>query len=160
MTVWKLWFDGGCEDNGGPNASASYGYVLVNAETGKRYVGGGAVLSARPTNNLAEWAALLAGVRRLVKKAGGKDSVEVAGDSLLVVNGITGMWKGKDPRLARVKELVKAELSKIGSWTATWVPRDQNQEADRVGRKRSRKTLDLRHLDEPVPVPVARRGFF
>lgn len=158
MTVWKLWFDGGCEDNGGPAASASYGYVLLNADTGKRYTGAGTVLSARPTNNLAEWAALLAGVRRLVKKAGEKDTVEVVGDSVLVVNGITGKWKGKDPRLARVKELVKSELSKVRSWTAAWVPRDQNQEADRIGRKKSGKTLDLRFLDDPAP--VARRGFF
>jgi hypothetical protein len=98
------------------------------------------------------------GVRRLVKKAGEKDTVEVVGDSVLVINGITGKWKGKDPRLARVKELVKSELSKVRSWTAAWVPRDQNQEADGIGRKKSGKTLDLRFLDDPAP--VARRGFF
>lgn len=160
MTVWKLWFDGGCENNGGPKASATYGYVLLNTETKKRYTGRGPVLSSRPTNNLAEWAALLAGVRRLVKKADPGDTAELIGDSLLVVNGVTGKWKGKDQRLARMKSLVKTELDKLGNWSAIWVPREQNQEADEVGRKKSKKTVDLRFLDAPVPAPVTRRGFF
>lgn len=126
--------DGASRGNPGP---AAYGAVLKDAITG-------AVLAERgerigtATNNVAEYQGLIAGLEMaadLVPHA----AVEVRMDSKLVVEQMAGNWKIKHPSMqplaARAKELAPAGT------VFTWVPREANGYADRLGNEALDGTL-------------------
>ena len=100
----RLFTDGGARGNPGPAASA---YVLEAED--------GSVLEARgeavgvATNNVAEYRALLAGLRRALEL--GVDDLEVVSDSELLVKQMRGEYRVKNQAL-RGLSLEAAELGR------------------------------------------------
>ena len=121
----RLFTDGGARGNPGPAASA---YVLEAED--------GSVLEARgeavgvATNNVAEYRALLAGLRRALEL--GVDDLEVVSDSELLVKQMRGEYRVKNQAL-RGLSLEAAELGRtIGQVVYTHVRREHNELADRL----------------------------
>lgn len=121
----RLYTDGGARGNPGPAAAA---YVLEAED--------GAVLDARgeaigvQTNNVAEYTALLNGLRRAAEL--GLTEVEVVSDSELMVKQMRGEYKVKNAAL-RELSLEAARLARaVGSVTYTAVRREHNVLADRL----------------------------
>jgi ribonuclease HI len=140
---WLLRFDGGSIGNPGPSAGAA---ILVRPD-GERSTASRFLENA--TNNQAEYAGLLCGLA-LAKEAGATHLL-VQGDSKLVISQFTGEWRVKDSALAaclaEARELAKA----FASVEATWIPREENSEADREVR---------RCLDAAAPAAVGARASF
>ncbi len=119
-------FDGASRGNPGP---AGAGAALLD--------GRGEILwrCAEPlgerTNNEAEYLALILLLEEADRRGA---SVDIRGDSQLVVNQVTGRWKIKEPRLALLASDAVALLRKTGS-TLTWVPRDRNALADDLSNR-------------------------
>ena len=90
----RLWTDGGARGNPGP---AAYAFVLETED--------GTVLDARgeaigvATNNVAEYSALVAGLREA--GARGVDDLEVHSDSELMVKQMRGEYRVKNEALDR-----------------------------------------------------------
>jgi ribonuclease H / adenosylcobalamin/alpha-ribazole phosphatase len=59
-------------------------------------------------------------------------AIEVRMDSKLVVEQISGNWKIKEPTLKPQAAKVHALLKGFAGYTFTYVPREQNKEADRL----------------------------
>ena len=121
----KLFTDGGARGNPGPAAAA---FVLENED--------GTVLDARgdaigiQTNNVAEYTALLNGLRRAAEL--GVTEVEVVSDSELMVKQMRGEYRVKNPAL-RELSLEAGRLARaVGSVTYTAVRREHNELADRL----------------------------
>lgn len=117
-----LYFDGASRGNPGP---AAIGWVLVSgdgivAESGERI--------GRATNNQAEYRALLAGLE--AARDYGFDTVEIRGDSELIVRQVTGAWNTNDPTLREHRVAVRELLTDFDEWTITHVPRSVNDRAD------------------------------
>jgi probable phosphoglycerate mutase len=98
------------------------------------------------TNNVAEYNGLLAGlshIHQLDKDA----TVEVAMDSKLVVEQMSGRWQIKH---ADMRELAKQcrDAHTPSLVTYSWIPRDENSHADRLANK----ALDGGSAHKPVPV--------
>lgn len=144
--------DGGSRGNPGP---AGYGAAVLDPA--------GTVLAERAaglgrvTNNVAEYAGLIAGLEAAIEW--GARRVDVRMDSKLVVEQMSGRWKVKHPDLrplaTRVAELV-AELDEV---TFTWVPRSQNSLADRLANEAmdaqdAGRTWELRTGPEAPGVPA------
>jgi len=98
--------------------------------------GDGTVLDARgeaigiQTNNVAEYTALLNGLRRAAEL--GVTEVEVVSDSELMVKQMRGEYRVKNPAL-RELSLEAARLAKaLGAVTYTAVRREHNELADRL----------------------------
>lgn len=117
--------DGGARGNPGP---AGIGVVLrthdgeILAELGR---GIGAT-----TNNVAEYKALITGLEMAL--ANGVTEVEVLLDSTLVVNQVTGRWKIKNDRLRSLAVQARSLMDKFDQATISYVPRAENQNADRL----------------------------
>jgi ribonuclease HI len=115
--------DGGARGNPGP---AAVGVVVSDPE--------GAVLDEYAerigvaTNNVAEYQALLRGVRRAA--ALGASEVEFVNDSELVAKQINGAYKVKHPGMKPLYEEAIAALRGFERWTIRSVPRAQNARAD------------------------------
>jgi ribonuclease HI len=122
-----LYFDGAARGNPGP---AAVGYVLVS---GDGIVADGGERIGRATNNRAEYEALVRGLE--VAMDYGFETLEVRGDSELIVKQIRGEYDTNDPdlreRRVRARELLRA----FDDWRIEHVPRDVNDRADALANE-------------------------
>jgi ribonuclease HI len=121
----RLSTDGGARGNPGP---AAFGYVLEAED--------GTVLDARgeaigvATNNVAEYRALVEGLRRAVEV--GVDELTVVSDSELIVKQMRGEYRVKNEALRSLALEAGALARQIGRVTYTAVRREHNELADRL----------------------------
>ncbi|XP_024027105.1 uncharacterized protein LOC21394306 isoform X2 [Morus notabilis] len=80
------------------------------------------------TNNVAEYRALLLGLRYAHKK--GFNRISVLGDSKLVCLQVQGSWKVRDEKISKLYKEVKALENNFLSFQINHVLRDRNKEAD------------------------------
>ena len=119
----RLSTDGGARGNPGP---AAYAYVLEAED--------GTVLDARgeaigvATNNVAEYRALVEGLRRAVEL--GVDDVEVVSDSELLVRQMRGEYRVKNEALRALFDEASALARQVGRVKYTSVRREHNELAD------------------------------
>jgi ribonuclease HI len=121
----KLFTDGGSRGNPGP---AAYAFVLEAED--------GTVLDARgeaigtATNNVAEYSALVAGLKRAAEV--GVSELEVVSDSELLVKQMRGEYRVKNRALQELFLDASRLARQIQSVTYTAVRREHNELADRL----------------------------
>jgi ribonuclease HI len=121
----RLFTDGGARGNPGP---AAYGFVLEDDD--------GSVLEARgeaigvATNNVAEYSALIAGLRRAGEL--GVDELEVVSDSELMVKQLNGEYRVKNAALQDLFLEASRLARRLPRITYRHVRREHNELADRL----------------------------
>ncbi len=85
------------------------------------------------TNNVAEYQALLAGLKRLIEL--GADEVEIRADSELMVRQMEGRYRVKHPNLKPLYQEALTLLKKIPRYSIKHVRREENKEADRLANR-------------------------
>ena len=85
------------------------------------------------THNTAEWQALILGLRLALTH--GERHVVVKGDSMLVVKQVNGEWKTKNQTLRPLRAQAVELLERFESAPVKWIPREENQRADKLGRQ-------------------------
>jgi ribonuclease H / adenosylcobalamin/alpha-ribazole phosphatase len=121
----KLSTDGGARGNPGP---AAFAYVL-EAEDGTVLAAHGEAIGVA-TNNVAEYRALVEGLRKAVELAVGE--VEVVSDSELLVKQMRGEYKVKNAALRELSLEASGLARKLDRVTYTAVRREHNELADRL----------------------------
>jgi probable phosphoglycerate mutase len=137
--TFRLTADGGSRGNPGP---AGYGAVV--SENGKILAELFDVIGIA-TNNVAEYSGLLAGLTH-IHSLDPEASVEVAMDSKLVVEQMSGRWQIKHADM-RVLAKQCRDAHNPSLITYKWIPRDENSHADRLANK----ALDGEIAEKPVP---------
>jgi ribonuclease HI len=122
-----VYFDGACRGNPGP---ASIGWVIVTSDG---IVAEGSETIGRATNNQAEYEAVIRGLR--AARDYGFDSVELKGDSQLIVKQVTGAWNTNDPELREYRVTVREILTDFDDWELQHVPREINERADELANE-------------------------
>jgi ribonuclease H / adenosylcobalamin/alpha-ribazole phosphatase len=117
--------DGGARGNPGP---AGIGVILRSSDGATLAQLGRGIGST--TNNVAEYEALIAGLELAL--ANDVTEIEVLSDSTLVVNQVTGRWKIKNDRLRTLAVRARSLMNKFKRATISYVPRAENQDADRL----------------------------
>jgi ribonuclease HI len=84
------------------------------------------------THNIAEWQALILGLRIALKH--GERHVVVKGDSILVVKQINREWKTKNEALRSLRAQAEELLAQFETWRVEWIPRKENRRTDELGR--------------------------
>lgn len=121
----KLFTDGGARGNPGP---AAYGYVL-EADDGTQLAAEGKRIG-RATNNVAEYAALIAGLEKAIEL--GIPVLEVVSDSQLMVKQMAGEYRVKNEALQELWLTATRLARALGVVTYTHVRREANELADRL----------------------------
>lgn len=119
----SLEFDGASKGNPGP---AGAGAIL-------RADDGSSVWRLREgvgiaTNNVAEYRALIMGLRQALQK--GFKKIQVRGDSMLVCMQIQGKWKLKNQNMADLCQVAKELKDRFTTFQIDHVRREFNSEAD------------------------------
>ncbi len=115
--------DGGSRGNPGPAAAGA----VLSTPDGK-IVDEASELLGIVSNNVAEYRALLLGVRRA--RDLGATEVEVVNDSELIAKQVNGQYKVKHPDMKPLHAAALAALGDLDRWTVRTVRREQNEHAD------------------------------
>ena len=124
----RLHVDGASRGNPG---EAGFGVHVTDAEGGEvaalyGYLG-------RATNNVAEYQALLHGLRFALAR--GAARVEVYSDSELLVRQIEGRYRVKSPGLQPLHREARSLLARFERARIAHVPRERNREADALANR-------------------------
>jgi ribonuclease HI len=115
--------DGGARGNPGPAAAAA----VVSAPGGE-VLDEATELLGETTNNVAEYRALLLGLRRARELGAGE--VDVVNDSELIARQVTGEYKVKHEAMRPLHAEALAALGEFDRWSIRTVPRADNAGAD------------------------------
>jgi ribonuclease HI len=115
--------DGGARGNPGPAAAA----CVVSSPDGE-VLAERAELLGKVTNNVAEYRALLLGLR-CARELGARE-IEVIGDSELIAKQVTGVYKVKHEAMRSLHSEALRALRDFDRWSMRTVPRAQNADAD------------------------------
>lgn len=85
------------------------------------------------TNNVAEYRAVIAGLRAAADQ--GARTVLVRSDSRLLVEQLSGRFRVKKPTLVRLHEEARALVKRFDRVTFEHVPREMNRNADRLANQ-------------------------
>jgi ribonuclease HI len=123
VTTVVVHVDGGARGNPGPAAAAA----VVSTPAGEVLDEAAETLGVA-TNNVAEYRALLLGLRRAREL--GASEVEVVNDSELVAKQVNGVYKVKHPDMKPLHAAARRALEAFDRWSIRSVPRAQNAAAD------------------------------
>jgi ribonuclease HI len=115
--------DGGARGNPGPAAAA----CVISTPAGE-ILGEHAELLGEVTNNVAEYRALMLGLKHAREL--GVSEVEVINDSELIAKQINGQYKVKHASMRPLYLDALAALRGFERWSVRTVPRAQNAKAD------------------------------
>ena len=118
-------FDGGARSNPGP---AGYGVYIVDDQGHVQAELAGSLGIA--TNNIAEYNGLIAALQWAVDH--NLDAITIKGDSLLIIEQMRGNYKVKNEGLKPLHMRARMLVMQIGNVKFEHVPREQNQDADRL----------------------------
>jgi ribonuclease HI len=121
----RLHTDGGARGNPGPAAAA----FVLEAEDGTVLDARGTAIGVA-TNNVAEYRALVDGLRRALEI--GVDELEVVSDSELMVKQMLGEYRVKNEALRVLFLEATALAQEVGNVGYTAVRREANELADRL----------------------------
>ena len=128
MAQYLLYTDGAARGNPGPAGAGAFICTLEGESVAEiaEYLG-------ETTNNVAEYQALLAGLKRLVELRA--EAVEIRADSELMVRQLQGKYRVKHPNLIPLYQAAQTLLKKIPNHSIKHVRREENVEADRLANQ-------------------------
>jgi ribonuclease HI len=129
-----LYIDGASRGNPG---RAGAGVWITNGEGEKvsevsRFLG-------HKTNNEAEYWALLLGLREAKRLRG--ESIQIFTDSQLVERQIRGVYRVRDSNLKALHRTVLQNLNTFSSFEIKSIPREENEEADRLANQAIQRAI-------------------
>lgn len=138
MDRYVIHFDGSCWPN--PGGTAAYGFTLaVNGEIVEAAHG---VIGTGPkmSNNVAEFIAAARGLAWVRHAAPLPAHITVRGDSMLVIQIMSGKWRATQDKLYSDSYLLcdnlRRELVEAGHEIEfEWLPREQNQMCDNLSKE-------------------------
>ena len=162
--TFQVTADGGSRGNPGP---AAFGALIT--ENGK-IIAELSEFIGTATNNVAEYSGLIAALK-YINNLDRDAKVEVSMDSKLVIEQMSGRWQVKNPGMRElVKQAMAAHTPALISYK--WIPREQNEHADRLANKALDERVDgfipelpanrltdrLRHPEVPTYIYMVRHG--
>jgi ribonuclease HI len=138
----RLHVDGASRGNPG---EAGFG-VHVTGEDGREVASLYGYLG-RATNNVAEYQALVHGLRFALDR--GAAAVDVYSDSELLVRQIGGRYRVKNPGLQPLHREAKSLLARFERARVVHVPRDRNREADALANRAVDEKATCLLTDDP-----------
>jgi ribonuclease HI len=121
-------FDGGSRGNPGPGYGS---YALVQSPDGKERLKR-LDFGREMTNNEAEYETLIAALRGLAEgieasgRSPGDFTVEIRGDSALVIRQVTGTWKTKDDRMRLLRNQARSLLGQFKGYRLVLQRREES----------------------------------
>jgi ribonuclease HI len=135
----NIWIDGLCEPIN-PCGTACIGYVIkkdnVTISQGCDVIGKGEGM----TNNVAEYTALIYALKEVKRLRLENEFLTIRSDSQLLVNQMNRKWAVKAPLIIPLYKTAKDLVIGL-NYQIEWIPREENEEADRLTRLAYERSL-------------------
>ena len=140
----QVYFDGLCQPCN-PKGLACYAFI-IQTDT-KQTIHSEYGLATKPftegsTNNVAEYTGIIKALRWLLENNLTNQKITIRGDSQLVIYQLRRNRKAKDQTIVPLYQKAKSLKSKFKDVTIGWIPRQINQEADRLTNKAYQDALE------------------
>ncbi|KAK5819862.1 hypothetical protein PVK06_024891 [Gossypium arboreum] len=145
--LWKLNFDGASNAVGN-----GVGATLVSPN-GDHYPFT-CKLDFDCTKNMAEYEACIMGIRAAKERK--IRTLEVYGDSVLVIYQLRGEWETRDPQLIHYQKVVLELLEEFDNITFNYLSRDKNQMADALATLASMIKANKKRDVRPIPMSISK----
>ena len=123
----KVFTDGASIGNPG---KVGVGYVIYKNE---KRIKDGSVFLGNQTNNFAEYMAVIFALTEVLGM--GERECELLTDSQLVCEQIKGNYKVTNENIFPLFTLAKKIIAQFNGFTITHIPREKNEEADKLSKK-------------------------
>src|ERR1700683_308324 len=133
-------FDGGSRGNPGPSG---IGFVL-SADDGTPLLAAGRFIG-HATNNVAEYTALIAGLREAKKL--GANKILVRGDSELIVKQMRGEYRVKNPDMKTLHDEAQSLLKQFSNSRMEHNLRHKNELADKLANLAMDRKADVTEVN-------------
>ena len=131
---WVIYYDGAwCNDGVGISA-------VIQSPSGTKFSYAARLEFSDPdpsTNNNTEYEALLLGLRNM--KALGHPNFIIKSDSKVITNHIEKEYEARKPEMKLYLEAVRSMEKHFKRFTVIHIPRDENQEADKLSKAAAHK---------------------
>jgi len=127
----KLYFDGACRGN--PANKLGLGFVVYQKNTEVLHEFKKCVEIESGTNNIAEYMALIEGLKYIVEEK--IDYVDIYGDSDLIIKQVLGVYKVKALHLKVYHDVVKELIEQIPKVAIQHIYRNDNSHADKLANE-------------------------
>jgi len=117
-----------------PGGVACYGYAIYK-DGEKLEEGCGVVDHPNPSNNVAEYAACIKALERLVELGLTEEEVTVRSDSRLLIHQLNGLYAVRAERIKPLYERAVSLARRFRRIRFEWVPREESSEADELSRR-------------------------
>ncbi|KAG8503896.1 hypothetical protein CXB51_001830 [Gossypium anomalum] len=107
------------------------------------------------TNNMAEYEACIMGIRAAKERK--IRTLEVYGDSALVIYQLRNEWETKDPKLINYRRVVLELLEEFDDVTFSYLPRDENQMADALATLASMIKENKQEDMKPIQMSISEK---
>jgi ribonuclease HI len=87
------------------------------------------------SNNYAEYYALYSSLKFLLENNMNNEEIIIKSDSQLLVNQMKGLWKAHKGSYYSLYLKTKELLKEFSNIKFIWIPREENEEADRLSKK-------------------------
>ncbi len=131
---YKLFFDGSC---GPVNPGGNMGLGCYAEDENNRIIfqiSKKIESSPNNTNNKSEYLSLIEGLKKLIELNLQQETIEVYGDSQLVIMQMKGLWKWKKGKYVETAFQCKMLRNKFSDIDFNWIPREENKSADILSR--------------------------
>ncbi|XP_040966947.1 uncharacterized protein [Gossypium hirsutum] len=105
------------------------------------------------TNNMAEYEACIMGIQAARERK--IRTLEVYGDSALVIYQLRGEWETRDPKLINYRKVVLELLEEFDNVTFSYLPRDKNQMADALATLASMIKANKQKDMKPIQMSIS-----
>ncbi|MGB9791861.1 MAG: ribonuclease HI [Thermacetogeniaceae bacterium] len=135
-----VYCDGLCEPVN-PGGTACFGWVIYEGK--KKIAKDFGVVCSGPgaTNNIAEYTALIKALEWLLENGCTDKEITVCSDSQLCIYQLQGIYAVRSPKIIPLYNRAVELAEKFSSLSFKWVPREQNEEADKLSRKAYKKHM-------------------
>ncbi|XP_012442236.2 uncharacterized protein LOC105767277 [Gossypium raimondii] len=141
---WRLNFDGASN-------ALVYGLGAILVSPNGDYHPFASKLDFNCTNNMTEYEACIMGIRAAIERK--IKTLEVYGDSILVIYRLKGEWETRDPKLIRYRRLVLELIEEFDKITFCYLPREENQMADVLATLAS--MIKVNQLQDMKPIQIS-----
>jgi ribonuclease HI len=117
-----------------PGGVACYGYVIYRGGE-KLEEGYGVIDHPNPSNNVAEYAACIKALERLVELDLTEEEVTIRSDSQLLIYQLSGLYAVRAERIKPLYERAISLAQRFRRIRFEWVSREESFEADELSRR-------------------------
>ena len=162
--MYTLQFDGMLWSSGNdwpkPFGLLGYGWLIYHHSTKIAHGYGVFLRPRRAGSNAAEYLALIDGLEALADLGIRWEAVEIRGDAKCVIDQMTGAAAVSSPLTRVLHRRTRRRAQQFRNLTWTWVPRQENQYADRLSRRSFHYLHYSSHLAQYVDRPSVYPGDF